>query len=54
MTCGYKIFPQLEYKRPHENSRGPHGIGKHYKFIMDPMLGKGKCEIFRIPCACLT
>ena len=48
MTCGVNIFPELEYKRPHKNARVAHVLEKHNNFIMDPMLGKGRCEIIHI------
>ena len=48
MTCGVNIFPELEYKWPHKNTGVAHGLEKQNNFLMDPMLGKGRCEIIHI------
>ena len=47
MTCGFWIFPELEYKPSQKNQRVACGLGRNYHFIMDPMPSKGKCEISR-------
>ena len=42
MSCGYYIFPLLEYKAPHENQLGARGIGRNYYFRINQMLVYGK------------
>ena len=49
IICGYEIFTELEYNGLHKKLHGSHGLGRNYYFIMDTMLGKGKCEIIFIP-----
>ena len=53
MSWGYN-FPELEYKGTHEKTRVALGLRRNYNFIMYPLLGKGKCKIIPIQCACIT
>ena len=54
MTCGFNFFLELEYKRPHKNTRGEHDHGRNYHPRMDPMLSKENVSVNRIPIKCLT
>ena len=47
-------FPTLPFCGPHSKPHGAGGISKHYHLRFDTKLGMGKCEICRIPCACVA
>ena len=52
MGCSSDMFPALQFADESKKPHGARGLGKHYHFCMDPMLGQGKCAIRRIPCDC--
>ena len=54
MYCNTNQFPTLPFCGPHSKPHGARGLGKHYPLRFDPKLGMGKCEILRIPCACVA
>ena len=54
MYCNTNQFPTLPFCGPHSKPHGARGLGKHYHLRFDPRLGMGKCEIRRIPCACVV
>ena len=53
MYCTKNQFPTLPFCGPYSKPHGARGIGKHYHLCFDPKLGIGKCEIRRIPYACV-
>ena len=54
MYCNTNQFPTLPFCGPHSKPHGARGLGKHYHLCFDPKLVMGKCEIRRIPCACVA
>ena len=53
MYCNKNQFPTLRFCGPHSKPHVARGLGKHYHLRFDPKLGMGKCEVRRIPCACV-
>ena len=53
MYCNTNQFLTSPFCGPHSKPHGARGLSKHYHLRFDPKLGTGKCEISRIPCACV-
>ena len=54
MYCNTSKFPELSFSGPHSKPHGARGLSKHYHLRFDPKLIMIICEIFRVPCACVT
>ena len=52
--CNKNQITALNVCSPYYKPHGARGLSKHYHLRFDPKLGMGKCEIRRIPCACVA
>ena len=50
----YQNFPRHPVASEKFETRGINNILLHYHYRVDPELGKGVCDIFRITCACTS
>ena len=48
MAYGFKIFLELQYKRPHRNPHVSSALGNQYNFRIGLRLGEGKFAIHHI------
>ena len=51
--CGMANFPELQFCGLNTKPHGVPGLGKRYNVFFDPKLSHEKCDICRIPCACM-
>ena len=54
MYCNTNRFTELPFCGPHSKPHSARGLSKHYHLRFDPKLGNVVCEIFRIPCDCVS
>ena len=47
-------FSELSFSGPHSKPRGARWLSKHYHLRFDTKLVMGVCEIYRIPCDCVS
>ena len=52
--CNTSQFPVLSFCGPYSKPHGTKGFIKHYHLSYDTKIGMGRCEIFRISCACVS